>query len=131
MLTLNYLKFWSPEYFLTASVFEHSLFASCIVTLIVIPSVYFIANSDYLFPMDAPRPVDTFRLEEGLPTQVELTPEDFKNHPQLKEIFDLKDEDVNQNLNLALESEEHVEKLINEVPIWIQILETVYNFFFS
>jgi len=131
MLTLGHLKFWTPEFFMTASVFEQSLLASCIITLIVIPSVYFIAHSEYLFPNDTPRPVDTFRLEEGLPTQVELTPEDFQNHPQLKEIFDLKDEDVNGNVNLALESQEHFEKLLNEESIWFFILDAVYRYFFS
>jgi uncharacterized protein YpuA (DUF1002 family) len=53
------------------------------------------------------RPTDLSRLEEGLPTDVSLTPEDFAANPELAEIFGVTD--TNTNLNLNLESDQHFE----------------------
>jgi hypothetical protein len=58
------------------------------------------------------RQVDTTRMHEGLPTDVTLTPEDFRAHPELAEIFDVTD--TNTNLNVALESNEHYEFIQNQ-----------------
>jgi hypothetical protein len=59
------------------------------------------------------RQVDTTRVHEGLPTDVSLTPEDFRAHPELAEIFDVTD--TNTNLNIALESNEHYEFIQNQL----------------
>jgi len=58
------------------------------------------------------RQVDTTRLHEGLPTDVTLTPEDFRAQPELAEIFDVTD--TNTNLDIALENNEHYEFIQNQ-----------------
>jgi len=55
------------------------------------------------------RQIDTTRVNEGLPTDITLTPEDFRAHPELAEIFEV--EDTENNLDLILESQEHLEML--------------------
>ena len=58
------------------------------------------------------RQIDTTRVHEGLPTDISLTPEDFRTHPELAEIFEGADTD--NNLNIILESNEHFEQVQNQ-----------------
>jgi len=58
------------------------------------------------------RQIDSTRVHEGLPTDITLTPEDFRNHPELVEIFGVADTD--NNLAVALESNEHFEQVHNQ-----------------
>lgn len=56
---------------------------------------------------------DTTRVNEGLPTDMSLTPEDFAANPELAEIFGITD--TNTNLDIALESNEHFEQVQNQI----------------
>lgn len=58
------------------------------------------------------RQIDTTRVEEGLPTDISLSPEDFRDNPELAEIFGITDS--NTNLDVALESNEHFEQVQNQ-----------------
>ena len=58
------------------------------------------------------RQTDTTRVEEGLPTDISLSPEDFRDNPELAEIFGITDPDT--NLDVALESNEHFEQVQNQ-----------------
>jgi hypothetical protein len=78
------------------------------ITFILINSYGYLND----FNIDRPRPVDTTRLQEGLPTDVTITPEDFMRNPELAQIFE--GVDVNQNLDLFLEGQEHVDHLENQ-----------------
>jgi hypothetical protein len=55
------------------------------------------------------RVAESARVQEGLPNEVTLTPEDFRQNPELVEIFEVTD--VDNNLNLHLETVEHLEYL--------------------
>ena len=57
--------------------------------------------------------IDTTRVNEGLPTDMSLTPEDFAANPELAEIFGITD--TNTNLDIALESNEHFEQVQNQI----------------
>ncbi len=78
------------------------------ITFILINSYGYLED----FNIVRPRPVDTARIQEGLPTDVTLTPEDFMRNPELAQIFE--GVDVNQNLDLVLEGHEHFEQLENQ-----------------
>lgn len=83
------------------------------ITITVIGGTFCIINSFHLFSnVTRVRQVDTTRVQEGLPTDVTLTPEDFRAHPELAEIFDVTD--TNTNLNVALESNDHYEFIENQ-----------------
>jgi len=85
------------------------------VTVTVIGITFTLFNSyGYLndYNIHRPRPVDTARAQEGLPTEVTLTPEDFMRNPELAQIFE--GVDVNENLDLLLESNEHYEQVENQ-----------------
>jgi uncharacterized Zn finger protein len=72
------------------------------------------------------RQIDTTRVHEGLPTDITLTPEDFRTHPELVEIFGLSDTD--NNLHLILESNEHFEEVQNQfAAIDYNALMTIYE----
>jgi hypothetical protein len=60
------------------------------------------------------RPIDTARVHEGLPTELGLTPEEIRDHPELVEIFGHEITDFNANLNFTLESNVHFEQLQNQ-----------------
>jgi hypothetical protein len=66
------------------------------------------------------RQIDSTRVQEGLPTDVTLTPEDFRAHPELAEIFEVADTD--NNLDLVLESNEHFEQV--QVQAQLQPVES-------
>jgi hypothetical protein len=57
--------------------------------------------------------MDPSRIQEGLPTNVTLTPEDFRANPELAEIFEITD--TNANLDVALESNQHFEAIQNQI----------------
>jgi hypothetical protein len=59
--------------------------------------------------------IDTTRVNEGLPTDMSLTPEDFAANPELAEIFGITD--TNTNLDVTLESNEHFEQVQNQIAI--------------
>jgi hypothetical protein len=62
--------------------------------------------------LDAARQIEAARVQEGLPTEVTLTPEDFINNPELAEIFGEAPFD-DENLGIILESNEQSEILEN------------------
>lgn len=68
------------------------------------------------------RQVDTTRVNEGLPTDLTLTPEDFTNNPELVEIFE--GVNPNQNLDIILESNEH----FNEHLVQIENQFSIINY---
>jgi hypothetical protein len=83
------------------------------ITITVIGITFCIINSLNEFDnVTRVRQVDTTRLHEGLPTDVTLTPEDFRAQPELAEIFDVTD--TNTNLDIALENNEHYEFIQNQ-----------------
>jgi len=79
------------------------------------------------------RQVDTTRVNQGLPTDITLTPEDFRAHPELAEIFEV--EDTENNLNLTLESQEYLEMLesqhtdrnLNNLMALIEAIEAFFT----
>src|SRR6266567_7560983 len=99
-------------YLITNFEFENYYVVVIAVTAVVITFIL-INTYGYLnqFNIARPRPVDAGRIQEGLPTDVTLTPEDFERNPELAQIFEV--EDVNQNLDLFLEGHEHFEHLEN------------------
>jgi hypothetical protein len=93
--------------FLTDQNFNSLLIIS--VTIAVIGVSLTLINSYTEFDdVTGERVIDTTRVHEGLPTDVTLTPEDFINHPELAEMFDVTN--TNKNLDLVLESNEHFEE---------------------
>ncbi len=70
------------------------------------------------------RQEDTTRVEEGLPTDVTLSPEDFAANPELAEIFGITD--TNVNLDIALESNEHFEAVQNQAAS-IDYFKIIYD----
>jgi len=78
------------------------------------------------------RVVDSTRVHEGLPTDITLTPEDFRNHPELAEMFGVTD--INNNLNLVLESNNHFETMRNlaiDYENFLNLIDTIREFLFS
>jgi hypothetical protein len=83
------------------------------------------------------RQVEDSRAQENLPNEVTLTPEDFKQNPELAEILEVTD--VDNNLNLHLETQEHLEYLehqdsigfINNIEAIGGYLSYVFNFVFE
>jgi uncharacterized protein YpuA (DUF1002 family) len=71
------------------------------------------------------RPIDTTRVHEGLPTDVTLTPEDFRANPELAEIFGVADTD--NNLDILLESNEHFQQVENQLNAVENQLNAVEN----
>jgi len=74
-------------------------------------------------PTDATRPRDPARLAEDLPTDVALTPEDFRNDPELLDMFEITD--VN-NVNIILESNEHFQNLQSQEVV-LTFTQKVFN----
>jgi uncharacterized protein (DUF58 family) len=85
---------------------------------------------------DVERQIDTTRVQEGLPTDVTITPEDFRAHPELAEIFDVTD--TENNLDVSLESQEHLEMLedqstaisYNNIMAVLEAIEEFISYFF-
>ena len=85
------------------------------------------------------RQVEATRAQENLPNEVTLTPEDFKQNPELAEILEVTD--VDNNLNLHLETVEHLEYLehhqdtpkgiMENIEVIGYYLSTVSNFVFE
>jgi len=70
--------------------------------------------------------IDSTRVQEGLPTEVILTAEDYDNNPDLAELFGALGED--NTLNLNLESNEHFEQQQNQPPaVDYTDLDTIYD----
>jgi hypothetical protein len=88
--------------------YDNLLLLSVVIT--VIGASYSLFNNYTAFD-DIPRErvVDSTRVHEGLPTDVTLTPEDFANHPELAEMFEVAN--TNNNFDLVLESNEHFERM--------------------
>jgi hypothetical protein len=63
------------------------------------------------------RQVEAARVQEGLPSEVTITPEDLRLNPELVDILGVTD--VNNNINIALETNAHLE--------YIQFQETIFN----
>jgi hypothetical protein len=60
--------------------------------------------------------VEAARAQDGLPSEVTITPEDFRLNPELAEILEVTD--VNNNINVALETNAHLE--------YIQFQDTIF-----
>jgi uncharacterized protein (DUF58 family) len=97
-------------------------------------TVYLIKNIHHTD--DVERQIDTTRVQEGLPTDVTITPEDFRAHPELAEIFDITD--TENNLDVTLESQEHLEMLeaqstaisYNNIMAVLEAIEEFIFYFF-
>jgi len=63
------------------------------------------------------RQVEAVRAQDGLPSEVTITPEDLRLNPELVEILDISD--LNNNVNVALETNAHLE--------YIQFQETMMD----
>jgi len=84
----------------------------------------------YLTEGESERPIDAGRAAEGLPTDVTLTPEDLVNNPELIEIFDI--DNVDENVNIILESNEHFEalQLQDTIAYFTQLILDVFFYFY-
>jgi len=72
--------------------------------------------------------IDSTRVQQGLPTEVTINPEDFINNPELAEIFELDGLGEDMTLNLSLESNEHFEQQQNQPPaVDYTDLDTIYD----
>ena len=99
-------------------------------------TIYIIKTIPQVDGVNMERQIDTTRVQEGLPTDVTITPEDFRANPELAEIFDVTDTDA--NLNVALESQEHLEMLeaqsasinFDNVMAVLEELEAIFSYFF-
>ena len=101
------------NYFVAEQVYNNLLVCSIVLSVTVIGMT--ILTMKYIHHMNGvnvERQIDTTRVNAGLPTDVTLTPEDFRNNPELAEIFDVSDTET--DLDLALESQEHLEMLENQ-----------------
>jgi hypothetical protein len=100
--------------FLTNLNYENYVILS--ITISVIGVTFCLVNSFSEFNnVTRVRQIDTTRVQEGLPTDITLTPEDFRAHPELTEIFGVTDTD--NNLDLILESNEHFEHIQNQYTV--------------
>jgi uncharacterized protein (DUF58 family) len=101
------------NYFVAEQVYNNLLVCSIVLSVTVIGMT--ILTMKYFHHMDGvnvERQIDTTRVNAGLPTDVTLTPEDFRNNPELAEIFDVSDTET--DFDIALESQEHLEMLENQ-----------------
>jgi hypothetical protein len=72
--------------------------------------------------------IDSTRVHEGLPTEIEITPEDLINNPELAEILEFEALAEGQTLNISLESNEHFEQQQNQSPaVDYTDLDTIYD----
>jgi len=53
------------------------------------------------------RQVEAARAQDGLPSEVTITPEDLRLNPELADILEITD--LNNNVNVALETNAHLE----------------------
>jgi hypothetical protein len=63
------------------------------------------------------RQVEAVRAQDGLPSEVTITPEDLRLNPELADILEITD--LNNNVNVALETNAHLE--------YIQFQETMID----
>jgi hypothetical protein len=108
--------------FLSNQSYELIVTASFTVTFVAI-TCCFVKSLGVFGNVTIDRPIDITRVQEGLPTDVTITPEDFRNHPELAEILEVGDTDV--NLDLILESNEHFEN----VERFLSLYDTIVAFF--
>jgi hypothetical protein len=120
--------------FLSNTNFDHYGALGLTISVIGV-TCYVISNYSHFDNVFRMRQVDTTRVHEGLPTDVAITPEDFRDNPELAEIFDVTD--TNSNLNIALESDAHFQAVQNQVvpedydhlTTLSQILEAFFSYF--
>lgn len=67
---------------------------------------YYIYNTETTL-LNRVRQVEAVRAQDGLPSEVTITPEDFRLNPELAEILGVTD--LNNNVNVALETNAHLE----------------------
>jgi|SRR6266436_9078100 len=117
--------------FITSQNYDYLLILS--VTIAVVGVSLTLINSYTEFDnVTRERVVDSTRVLEGLPTDVTLTPEDFINHPELAEMFDVTN--TNKNFDLVLESNEHFEEtrdLAVDHENLNTLLDVIIDFYFS
>jgi uncharacterized protein (DUF58 family) len=123
--------------FVTEQVSNNSLALSLAITVTVVGmTIYLIKSIPNMEGVNLERQIDSTRVQEGLPTDVTITPEDFRAHPELAEIFDVSDTET--NLDVILESQEHLEMLeaqsadisYNNVMAVLDAIEAFISFFF-
>lgn len=85
--------------------FDLFVFTVTIAFTVVNITIYIIRNIHY-------NQIESTRVNEGLPTDVTLTSEDFRDNPELAEIFDVSD--TENALDVNLESQEQLEILENQ-----------------
>jgi len=128
---------------LTAANFLYSQFSDNILVLSLAASITalgitygMIKGLHHMGYVNTERQIDTTRVDAGLPTDVTLTPEDFRANPELAEIFEITD--TENDLNLILESQEHLEMIeaqqtafdSNNITALFEYIEDVISYFF-
>jgi uncharacterized protein (DUF58 family) len=111
------------NYFVAEQVFNNLLVCSFVLSVAVAGMTVFMMNN-HMDDVILERQIDTTRGHAGLPTDVTLTPEDFRNNSELAEIFDVSDTENDFYLNL--ESQEHLKMFENQ---YADILDAISYFF--
>jgi hypothetical protein len=86
-------------------------FSIIIVTVISVGVAYKLYNRyATIYYINRVRQVEAERAQENLPTEVSLTPEDFRLNPELAEIFEVTDLDNELDLNLETNEQLNVQE---------------------
>jgi hypothetical protein len=94
---MTFTQYLAPDFIYNSSYVVSSVF----VLGIGLVFLYVLSNGPKTIPTptDATRPRDPARLAENLPTDVAISPEDFRNDPELLDVFEITD--IN-NVNIIL-----------------------------
>jgi len=110
---------------LESSVVMDNVFTLAIAITVICVTLSLI-NGYIQYSNNVQRQIDSTRVQEGLPTDITLTPEDYMNNPELAEIFGAPE--AGNTLNLNLESNEHFEQQQNQSPaVDYTDLDTLYD----
>jgi len=92
-----------------------AIIATTVVSVGVVYKFYLYDKDITLF--NRVKQVEAARAQKGLPSEVTITPEDLRLNPELADILGITD--LNDNVNVALETNAHLE--------YIQFQETIVN----
>jgi len=121
---------------LNPNVVEEVLYNFDLLVLSFAAAYIVVETTIYIINQVQERQIDTTRVNEGLPTDVTITQEDFRNNPELAEIFGVSNTENDFNVNL--ESQAHLEMLenhsadlsYNDLMDILDALEIILSFFF-
>jgi len=120
---------------LNPNVVEEVLYNFDLLVLSFAAAYIVVETTIYIINQVQERQIDTTRVNEGLPTDVTITQEDFRNNPELAEIFGVSDTETDFNVNL--ESQQHLEMMenhsadlcYNDLMDILDALEIILSFF--